>query len=125
MPKELITEPASTFEMGGHPPDLAGVRAHYTIRRKPGVPTAGMTYHGLHVSAEAAEVTRQAKIIKPWSGTKDVDGRWIGITEDKAAQMTQEWLDSTEVVELAENEKCRPHGESDKIHGQTDGVTHP
>ncbi|KKU87231.1 MAG: hypothetical protein UY17_C0024G0001, partial [Candidatus Beckwithbacteria bacterium GW2011_GWC2_47_9] len=79
---------------------------------------------GLHNSAEEAEATRQANIVKAWLGTKKIDGRWVGITHDQADEMSKKWLSSTEVVELKVDEHYSPHGLPDAVHGQTDGATH-
>ena len=88
-------------------------RAHHTVQRKPGVPTFGMTYLGLHDSAAAAEAARASHV-------KSSD--FFGYAHSEIEEEIQEWLDSTEVVELAENEKYTPHGYPAMIHGINDGA---
>ena len=100
---------------------------HHTIRRKPGHPTSGMAYLGLHDSAGGAEAARQANITKPWSGIKKIDGRKVGLSEKDAAEITQEWLDSTEVIELVEGQEYNVHSFKDgtfgiRNHGKDDGT---
>lgn len=105
-------------------PNLKGVQAHHTVRRKSGVPTSGMTYLGLHDSAEAAEAARQESVVKPWEKTEPFTGASRKFTQTDADTMNQAWFDTTEVIELAPNEVYHPHGEDKKTHGVTDGATH-
>ena len=106
MPKESIDEPLSTLEMGSQLPDIAGVRAHFTIKRKPGYPTSGMTYLGLHNSAPEAEEARQAESRR----------------YRKHPTVKAEWLETTEVVKLLEGEEYSEHGLGTLIHGENDGA---
>lgn len=132
MPKGEILAPELTITdfIPEGPIKIGAVRAHHIIQRKPGYPTSGMTYGGLHNTAEEAEVERQVRAGKyrnsaRWSRQKKISTE-PEITSKQTQQAAEEWLDSTEVIFMNVREEFLPCDHfpvaNELIHGINDGT---